>query len=466
MAKASRDPAEVAVLAEIAESAKGAVQEQLRLVGTILRRNDLFVPMFGIWVATFGGALHDPVTTYFMLELGVSTEDLGNFGVIRTIGALSLSPLYGWLLDTRSAYLPAVCSAFACSFGCLFRGFAPVSDTMSMYFATVILGLGAENFWSVVGSYVAMATPRDQRPVVVSGFQIQVRTLKLIGTSLFPALDHLLIVAGLAEKLPRYRFLMSICSVFCVFAFFYILARFTPAERADTAQQAKASQKIGSSVDKLQFGLLMATVVVQSFGETVVTVLWPLHIKHLEWESHEYAYLQLASQVLVIIGTMSYPPMTRLLGQRTTASMLPLVAAITTAGAFLQVDSSVYGQTMHVVNALGFIAVSGVMKVCFQHLITLAVPSEMQGRAFSLVAVLISVGNIFGNLFGTRLIDHETSFARKGATPFLLTSSMFMTIGCLIAAIFVVPCEHRDHHHHPPPGKSVAPENVGVTEEH
>ena len=31
------------------------------------------VPMLGIWVASFGGALHGPVTTYFQVELGAST---------------------------------------------------------------------------------------------------------------------------------------------------------------------------------------------------------------------------------------------------------------------------------------------------------------------------------------------------------------------------------------------------------
>lgn len=29
--------------------------------------------MLGIWVASFGGALHAPVTTYFQVEVGAST---------------------------------------------------------------------------------------------------------------------------------------------------------------------------------------------------------------------------------------------------------------------------------------------------------------------------------------------------------------------------------------------------------
>lgn len=65
------------------------------------------VPMLGIWFASLGGALHAPVTTYFQVELGASTVEIGNFGVIRTAGVLLVSPLYGWLLDRHSAYTPA-----------------------------------------------------------------------------------------------------------------------------------------------------------------------------------------------------------------------------------------------------------------------------------------------------------------------------------------------------------------------
>merc|ERR1711972_16907 len=181
------------------------------------------------------------------------------------------------------------------------------------------------------------------------------------------------------------------------------------------------------------------TLVVQAFGETVVTVLWPLHIRKLGWDSHEYAYLQLASQLLVIGGTMIYPPLTRMLGQRTTASCLPLVASFTSAVAFLQPDPSAYGQLVHVLNALVFLAVCGTMKVCFQHLTTVSVPPAMQGRIFSLLNMLSSLGRIGGNLFGTRFSEHETSFAGKGATPFLLTSSLFFAVGSLVVTALTSP---------------------------
>eukprot|EP00439_Symbiodinium_sp_Y106_P061974 s444_g9.t1 len=375
------------------EQAIHGVREQYSLLASMVRRQELFVPMLGIWVASFGGALHAPVTTYFQVEVGASTAQIGNFGIIRTAGVLLVSPLYGWLLDRRSAYLPAVLSAFCCTFGCLMHGFA--FDVAGLYFASVILALGAVNFWNVVGAYVALATPREQRHVVVTGFQVQVATLRLIGTSLYP----------------------------------------TDGDRA--GESKKAEQPVKYS----QIMLLLVTSVIQTFGETVITVLWPLHIRKLGLGSHDYAWLQLLSQLLIILSTLGYPPLTRLLGHRATASSLPMIASATSALAFLQPDASLYGQLVHISNVLTFLAVCGTMKVCYQHLTTLAVPASQQGRVFSLLNVLGSVGTIAGNLVATRFSEHETSFTSKGATPFLVTSSLFCTVGCAIVGVLCVPIE-------------------------
>lgn len=62
---------------------------------------------------------------------------------------------------------------------------------------------------NVVGAYVALATPRDQRHVVVTGFQVQVSVLRLVGTSLYPVVDSMLIACGIERKLLRYRIHMS-----------------------------------------------------------------------------------------------------------------------------------------------------------------------------------------------------------------------------------------------------------------
>merc|ERR1712050_280504 len=94
---------------------------------------------------------------------------------------------------------------------------------------------------------------------------------------------------------------------------------------------------------------------------------------------------------------------------------------------------------MGALNSLAFLSVCGAMKVCFQHLATVSVPPAMQGRVFSLLNMLSSLGAIGGNLFGTRFSEHETSFSGKGATPFLLTSSLFFAVGSLVVTALTSP---------------------------
>jgi len=47
-----------------------------------------------------------------------------------------------------------VLSAFCCTFGCLFHGFAP--DVSGLYLASVVLALGAVNFWTGIGAAAAV----------------------------------------------------------------------------------------------------------------------------------------------------------------------------------------------------------------------------------------------------------------------------------------------------------------------
>ena len=62
-----------------------------------LWRDDRFrTPMLVIWVASFGGALHAPVSTFYYMAIGASETDLGAIGVMMSLSSLVLSPLYGW----------------------------------------------------------------------------------------------------------------------------------------------------------------------------------------------------------------------------------------------------------------------------------------------------------------------------------------------------------------------------------
>ena len=83
----------------------------------------LRLPILNIWVATFGGALHAPCTTFFLLELGLTNTEIGNGGMLMSFPDLILAPLYGYAFDRFGAY-PVICTTAACcAFGCLVRGF-------------------------------------------------------------------------------------------------------------------------------------------------------------------------------------------------------------------------------------------------------------------------------------------------------------------------------------------------------
>ncbi|CAD7930725.1 unnamed protein product [Amoebophrya sp. A25] len=650
-----------------AESKKSFLSSQWFLLREMWRRKDLFVPMLAIWSASFGGALHEPVTTFFLLQLGASTAELGNFGAITTFGGIFATPVYGYLMDKgekKYTFLACCFSAACCAFGCLIRGLAPpvvtpevdlsghvtsVSDSANLsiepalaapgfggkeplrdevrllgswitgespedlvedmrrflppttttaarelgatsmssmptlsssrnklssgafplYLAHIVMGLGAVNFWNVVGSYVALAMPRDLRSLTVSGFQVQVASLKLLGTSLYPAFDTTLQTIeadGLGlntkeDRLLRDRIHMSVCSIFCVFGFFYMLFCFRPVdiggeaeektkrnrEKAielevaqeqdnvvkDTGKEVTSGKEVRtrekSNVEqglvqyeegplfttspfaatstttaattiestaisepdnpgndnakpnyqddhrptttstnsprhtsrlrlRIVLSLLCVGMVVQAFGETVARVLWPLHVREqFGWDSHELAYLQLGSQVAVILATVSYPPLVSSLGRKCTASALPLFAGFTLLTAFLQPAQLVLLSThlqedvesqnllfpfretfsakqlcsmLHTVNVLLFLAASAILKVCFQHVATLAAPPAYQGRLFSALAVLSSIGTILGNLVGTRWSSaHQGDSLLLADAPFLLSAGLFVVIG-------------------------------------
>lgn len=61
-------------------------------------------PMLVVWVASIGGALHEPVITFFYLRLGATDIDVGAFGFVKQIGTLVLAPIYGAAIDRKGAY--------------------------------------------------------------------------------------------------------------------------------------------------------------------------------------------------------------------------------------------------------------------------------------------------------------------------------------------------------------------------
>ena len=182
-----------------------------------LWRDDRFRnPMLVIWVASFGGALHAPVSTFFYLGVGATETDLGTIGVMLNISSLVLSPLYGTLSDRHGSYSIFVLSIFLCATGCLVRGLA--QDVGTLFAGAGILGLGGGQIWTLALAYLAAHTPPERREVVVSGYLAQEAALRLLGKLLFPPLDWLLRgPCGVHDELFRWRLEMGCCTAFCFY---------------------------------------------------------------------------------------------------------------------------------------------------------------------------------------------------------------------------------------------------------
>eukprot|EP00300_Choanocystis_sp_HF-7_P040114 c6540_g1_i2.p1 GENE.c6540_g1_i2~~c6540_g1_i2.p1 ORF type:complete len:153 (+),score=23.89 c6540_g1_i2:332-790(+) len=125
-------------------------------------------------VSIFGGSLQHPVQSFFYLELGLTTQEMGILKATMSVGML-LNPLYGMLVDSGRSHIGMAIACWCCAFGCLFRGV--MSSFGWMVASTLVIGLGGMSITSVILSYVTANTPPQNRTAVISGFLTQVNVL-------------------------------------------------------------------------------------------------------------------------------------------------------------------------------------------------------------------------------------------------------------------------------------------------
>ena len=160
----------------------------------------LSIPIAIIWVASFGGSLHAPVTTFFLLDLGVDEVQIGHVGFLIAAGPIVLAPLYGYFLDRGFKFWSIWFSCLFCGVGCLLRGIA--TDWWLVYVAAVVIGLGAP-LWNVVLSHVSAVSPPEHRSLAISAFQVQETSLRLAAKALYPAFDAGLKLASVSDQMTR-----------------------------------------------------------------------------------------------------------------------------------------------------------------------------------------------------------------------------------------------------------------------
>lgn len=441
-------------LRSLSTAVSDTVTAQRELVTFLWRDPRFRPPLIVIWVASFGGALHAPVTTFFCLKVGATDQDLGMIGLFWNVGGLFMPPFYGWLLDTRGGYTPMMISIVLCSVGCLVRGLA-VTVTQ-LYVAAAILGLGGINLWTTVCSYIAANTPPERRSLVVSGYLFQVTSVRIVGTSLYP-----LWYRGLTAIWPgdddetslfRDRLSMGVCTFFCFFGLFELMF-FGAAVRAtrpladtklmDAEHQASSEAEHGQqgsagaagSTSKLgkvwlgPFAVVCLALASQSMAHSVGSTLWPLFVRdRFGWSSAEFSYLLMISSIFSTASVAALPTFEAAFGRVRTAALAMSAAGFFCFAAFAVAATSSSGSgvdmaiLVHGGAAVLFFASIALLEPSLKSLASTTRTASEGGRSFGILASVIALGNSIGSVCGTRLYaaTKDSLLRGSGAEPLLL----------------------------------------------
>jgi hypothetical protein len=348
-------------------------------------------PILIIWVASFGGALHASVTTFFYIEVGASDMDIGRIGFLQCLGGFFCAPLFGYALDHGyPVFGPLIVTATACSLGCLWRGFA--ASVWDLYVAAILLSIGV-SLWTVVLLHVVHSTPREHRSQVLSAFTVQETGLRLLGKAVFPAWD--LMVRYVLMHSPevystvlfRYRIHMGICTLFCFFGTVALLVERQSLLQQPTAKEASLASKTSDleaptstknlevtggidaidgtlhipsncntgqwqsissvsasphphSSSNFRYFAILSALLIQSWSSTVLTVLWPLVLRdQFQFAATEYGLVVVVASVCSTCAIASFPTVECRLGRMRTAASLVTVASMACLLSFVVIPS-------------------------------------------------------------------------------------------------------------------------------
>ena len=242
-----------AVLHVCGRAMSAIVRAQWKLVREFLSDARFRTPILLIWVASFGGALHAPVTAYYYLELGATETDIGHIGVLINLSGLLLSPLYGFMMDSYGPYYILCLATMLCSLGCLVRGMA--SGMPGLFAGALLLGLGAAQIWTGVLAYLAANTGPERRSSIVSGYLTQEAALRLLGKSLFAPFDAFLRqYCGVTDLLLRMRIEMGCCTAFCFWGLLLLICDGGGMRKASQAQLEVKYQASAQCTEKFDAG--------------------------------------------------------------------------------------------------------------------------------------------------------------------------------------------------------------------
>jgi MFS family permease len=308
-----------------------------------------------------------------------------------------------------------------------------------LFVAAFVLGLGASNLWTIVLSFIATHTPSKQRSTVISAYFFQVTALTILGKCSYTPLNLLLQKSTHLAKLSRFRMVMGICTIFCVFGVFYLRrhrAVVRAAIKETDSDDAECSEDVAQS-SYAAFATLSLIVIVQSMSKTAADVLWPIFVHdHYAWMDQEYGFALIVSSVLSTAAIATVPAMEGLCGRFfVNASCLGL-AAVAGALAFSFQRPEALSILAHLLLVFVFFACFGFLDVSLKSLATVFMPKGFGGRAFGMLGTLTGIGSIAGNFLGSQ------TYQRYGPVlPFLADAVLLLASLGLLAAVKV--CTRR-----------------------
>ena len=402
-----------------------ACRDNARLASHFWLSSSLRIPVLLLWVAVFGGSLHAPVTTYFYISVGASTDQVGNIGAIISGISMVTAPLYGSLIDARGAYPAIAAAGFCCAFGCAIRALA--TSVEWLYVGSCVLGLGAASLLPSVLAHVSSQTAdATKRAGVVGALAFQASALRLAGKSLYAPMSTLLEALGMSLEW-RYRVMMGLCPFFCIFGWCALTlcgharratsgadaaaAATSANERADAnnvkgdfAADDSGGESVAPRASRWPFsfvaaaGSIAATAAARQSG----VVLWPLYVRdRFGWGASEFAAALLAENVGSIGALFILPALAARVGDTRLAIGLAAASAALAAIAFQLGESA-----LHVACMVALLSLLAMLDSGLRSLGSLCVAPPLQGRAFAYLGVLTSLGSVAGNL-ATRLYDAE-----------------------------------------------------------
>lgn len=379
-------------MAKLFQQFAAVFRDQWAMAQTFYNDPRTRTPILIIWVASFGGALHASVTTYFYIECGASDMDIGRIGFIQSLGSLILAPLAGYALDHGIPVVwPLIVTATACSMGCLWRGFA--TNVVDLYVGAGMLAVGV-NLWIVVLLHLSHSTPREHRSHVLSGFSVQEQGLRLLGKGVFPFWDYVVRLCLLHAQdynttMFRYRIHMGICTLFCFFGTCALLFERRVLQQATSplkegglkppqlmlpiSHDSDAPSKAASPLETLEVALaspdlhsnttasgkasslclsaslsttaksthcryiaILSALLIQSWSSTVLVVLWPLVLRdQFQFAASEYGLVTVVASICSTSAIASFPSVERHVGRIRTAAIGTSVASIACCLAFV-----------------------------------------------------------------------------------------------------------------------------------